>query len=72
MVAVRRHKQALAVAILLLAVAAVDLTAVLLWQPTSRSVLHDALVVVWPLPALAGLGGWRVAASRPKHRRTYA
>lgn len=54
MVAARRHKQALAVAILLLVVAAADLTAVLLWQPTSRSVLHDVLVVLWPLPALAG------------------
>ncbi len=54
MVAARRHKQALAVAVLLLVVAAVDLTAVLLWQPTTRSVLHDVLVVLWPLPALAG------------------
>ncbi|GGU25680.1 hypothetical protein [Lentzea flava] len=54
MAGARRHKQALAVAIVLLVVAAADLTAVLLWQPTSRSVLHDALVVLWPLPALAG------------------
>lgn len=54
MVAARKHKQALAVAILLIAVAAADLAAILLWQPTSRSVLHDALVVFWPLPALAG------------------
>lgn len=55
MVAARRHKQALAVAVLLLAVAAADLTVVLLWQPTSRSVLHDVLVVFWPLPALIGI-----------------
>ncbi|MDX8145937.1 hypothetical protein SK854_27770 [Lentzea sp. BCCO 10_0061] len=44
----------MAVAILLIVVAAADLTAVLLWQPTSRSLLHDTLVVLWPLPALAG------------------
>lgn len=55
MVAARRHKRALAVALLLLVVAAADLTAVLLWQPTSRSVLHDVLVVLWPLPALVGI-----------------
>ena len=54
MAAARRHKQALAVAVLLLVVAAADLTAALLWQPTSRSMLHDVLVVLWPLPALAG------------------
>lgn len=53
-VAARRHRQALAVAILLVVVAAADLTTVLLWQPTSRSVLHDVLVVLWPLPLLAG------------------
>ena len=52
MVAARRHNQALAVAVLLLVVAAVDLTAVLLWQPIERSVLHDVLVVLWPLPAV--------------------
>ncbi|MEU7480833.1 hypothetical protein AB0A63_32995 [Lentzea sp. NPDC042327] len=39
----------------LLLAAAADLTAVLLWQPTARSVLHDVLVVLWPLPALIGI-----------------
>ncbi|MFS8102364.1 hypothetical protein LFM09_35085 [Lentzea alba] len=53
--AARRHKQALAVAVLLILVAAADLTAVLLWQPTSRSLPHDVLVVLWPLPALIGI-----------------
>lgn len=54
----RRHRQALTVAILLVVVAAVDLTVILLWQPTSRSVLHDVLVVLWPLPALKPASCW--------------
>ncbi|MEU0880307.1 hypothetical protein ABZ345_17025 [Lentzea sp. NPDC005914] len=53
--AARGHKQALAVAGSLILIAAADLTAVLLWQPTSRSLLHDVLVVLWPLPALIGI-----------------
>jgi hypothetical protein len=53
-VAARRHVPALAIAVFLILLAAVDLTVVLLWQPTTRSVLHDLLVVAWPLPALAG------------------
>ncbi|SDP23554.1 hypothetical protein SAMN05421507_106123 [Lentzea jiangxiensis] len=54
MVAARRHKQALAVAIALLVLAAADLAVAFLWQPETRSLLHDVLVVFWPLPALAG------------------
>jgi hypothetical protein len=54
-VAGRGHKQALAVSGLLILIAAADLTAVLLWQPTSRSLPHDVLVVLWPLPALIGV-----------------
>ncbi|MFD9698502.1 hypothetical protein [Lentzea sp. NPDC059081] len=53
--AARKHNLALAVALSLVLVAAADLTVVLLWQPTSRSVLHDVLVVLWPLPALVGI-----------------
>ena len=62
MAGARRHRQALTVAVLLVVVAAVDLTAVLLWQPTSRSVPHDVLVVLWPLPALAGVPARRLRA----------
>lgn len=51
----RRHRNALVVAVVLLAAAALDLAVVLLWQPGSRSILHDVLVVFWPLPALSGL-----------------
>ncbi|HEX7301371.1 hypothetical protein [Lentzea sp.] len=53
--AARKHTLAPAVAVVLLLVAAADLTAVLLWQPSSRNLLHDVLVVLWPLPALVGV-----------------
>ncbi|WP_197288613.1 hypothetical protein [Nocardia sp. NRRL S-836] len=52
--AARRRKQALALALVLVLLAALDLSVVLLWQPATRSVPHDVLVVLWPLPALAG------------------
>ncbi|MEV6238022.1 hypothetical protein [Lentzea sp. NPDC051838] len=52
--AARRHKQALAVAFALLGLAAADVAVAFLWQPSARSLLHDVLVVLWPLPALAG------------------
>lgn len=66
MVAARRHKQALAVAFTLIALAAADLAVAFLWQPSSRSLLHDVLVVVWPLPALAGflLGAYELFLHR--------
>ncbi|SDG23933.1 hypothetical protein SAMN05216553_106333 [Lentzea fradiae] len=54
MEAARKPALALAVASVLILVAAADLAAVLLWQPASRSLLHDVLVVFWPLPAFAG------------------
>ncbi|MCP2247160.1 hypothetical protein LX86_005920 [Lentzea aerocolonigenes] len=66
MVAARRHKQALAVAFALLALAAADLAVAFLWQPGARNLLHDVLVVFWPLPALAGflLGAYELFLHR--------
>ncbi|PWK83395.1 hypothetical protein C8D88_111280 [Lentzea atacamensis] len=53
----RKHRRAVVVAVFLVVVAAADVVAVLLWHPTSPEdeLLHQVLLVAWPLPAFVGL-----------------
>ncbi|WP_258948873.1 hypothetical protein [Lentzea californiensis] len=56
-VQLRRHRRVVVVAVLLLLVAGANLTAVLLWQPSSPTgeLWHQVLLGAWPLPAFVGL-----------------